>query len=138
LPSVFLTGSEDGLMCAVNNACADIDDALEAVMNANVALSRIGFAGAQAQQLYAVTNVHGLQLWDFGREELLVNIEDMRGPCSQAVASHMDYLIDCKYHPSTDELFLFAGGDAGHLAVFHVRPGEGPVAAATGPSPLLI
>lgn len=128
---MFLTGSEDGLMCAVNNACADIDDALEAVMNANVALSRIGFVGAQAQQLYALTNVQGLQLWDFGREEMLVNIEDMRAPCSQAVSSQMDYLIDCKYHAPTDELYLLAGGDAGQLAVFHVHPGQGPMAAAT-------
>ena len=38
LPSVFLTGSEDGLMCAVNNACPDIDDALEAVLTVDVAI----------------------------------------------------------------------------------------------------
>jgi hypothetical protein len=48
-------------------------------------------------QVYAVTNVHGLQLWDFGSEECLVDVEDMRPACSQAAAREIDYLIDCWY-----------------------------------------
>lgn len=110
LASVFVTGSEDGLMCAVNNASVHQDDALEAVINVNVAISRIGFLGAQAQQVYAVTNVHGIQIWDFGAfsstdfsnsscrgcdlqaggaaqaQTLLVNVEDLRPACSMAAS----------------------------------------------------
>ena len=61
----------------------------------------------------------------------MVNIEDLRPACSQAVAFEMDYLIDCKYNAANDELYVLAGADAGHLAVFEVRPGEGVVARAT-------
>jgi WD40 repeat protein len=45
--SVFVTGSEDGLICAINNACADMDDAIETVINVNCAIARVGFLGAQ-------------------------------------------------------------------------------------------
>jgi hypothetical protein len=131
LPSIFLTGSEDGLMCAVNNACADMDDALEAVANVNVAVSRIGFVGAQAQQAYAVTNVHGIQLWNLGADELLVDIQDVRAPCAQAVSIPIDYAIDCKYDCDTDALLVVVGSDLGHLAACQLKPEEGPVPVAT-------
>ena len=63
IASVFVTGSEDGLMCAINNASGDIDDAIESVINVNCAIARVGFVGPLSQQVYAVTNLRGLQLW---------------------------------------------------------------------------
>ena len=115
-------------MCYQLNASDDIDDAIEVVFNVNVAISRVGFVGSKAQQAYALSNVHGLQLWNLGAEEILVDIDDLRPACSQAVSCQMDYVIDCKYDADKDALYVVAGSDVGHVAAYQLAPGIGPIA----------
>mmetsp|Transcript_44250 Transcript_44250/g.139600 ORF Transcript_44250/g.139600 Transcript_44250/m.139600 type:complete len:361 (-) Transcript_44250:438-1520(-) len=125
LPSITVSGGEDGLICVSNHQPEDEDDSLEAVFNVEVAISRIGFCGNLAQQVYCTTNIHSLQMWDVGKEKLLVNVEDMRGALQSTSPHPVDYLVDCKYQRSTDTLHLFTGSESGHLSMWRLSS-DGP------------
>ena len=125
--SKLVTASVDGLICVLDPSQKDLDDALECVLNAEVSVGRIGFAGKSAQQLWCLTHVEGMQIWSLASEQPLVRVDDIRPAlAASGPGRDVDYLVGCFYGQDSDQLYLVGGDDDGRAGVWRLGPG-GPV-----------
>jgi WD40 repeat protein len=152
--SAFISGSEDGLIAVFDTAGGlDEDEGFRAALNIDTAVAKIGFygGGGKGDKLWCCSGTETLHLWEWaaacddesqGGNGPLGQSLDARTKLSLDFAGNgaggsngqqelgstnaADYLIQCEYDPSNDELAVIAGNNTGTAALFPiVQPPHG-------------
>ena len=127
---VLLSGSVDGLICALDCRHTSEDEAVTNIYNNEVPVSGLGFFGtAPAAHAYALSSVETLSVWNLqhsgacvARFDAIIRApadDDGGGPAPEGV----DYLVGCAYDEAAARLYLLAGEHSGTLHVLAVEPG---------------
>jgi len=122
-PSFVVTASEDGVVCFFDCRVPDEDDALESIINVESAVSKIGFFGPNAENIFCLTGTETLDLWNLWTAERIHHYDTLREDCNTNGVP-TDYLIDCVYDHQSTELFLLAGDHNGTVNVLNVGGGN--------------
>jgi WD40 repeat protein len=117
-PTELATGGEDGLVCVYDTRRATAEESLQAVVNANCAVRRVGFFAPGGDGLYVLTGSETLSLWHTGTAQCIADWQDIRERISPA--RPVNYLIDCHYDSAAQRLFVAAGDWEGAVTVCEV------------------
>lgn len=133
-PNKLLSASVDGLMCFFNTD-GDIndDEHLESVINVGTSIGRVGFFGDTSQNLWCLTHIETLSVWDWQDARIEANFEDSRGLASEMwMLDDIDYFVDCHYSLENDKLWVIGGTNSGTLGYFPVnyKGGKGAIGSA--------
>jgi hypothetical protein len=76
-------------------------------LNPQQSVGRIGFFGPQLENLYCISQINTLSLWNIAEGETLASFPSIRADLS----AHMptDYLLDCHWDAASASLFLASG-----------------------------
>lgn len=129
-PTTLLSGSVDGLLCAIDCTQADEDSAVTSIYNTEAPVASLGFFGdAPSAQVYVLSSVETLSVWNLqhsgacvARFDAIIRTpadDDGGGPAPEGV----DYLVGCAYDEAAARLYLLAGEHSGTLHVLAVEPG---------------
>ena len=144
--SAFISGSEDGLIAVFDTAGGlDEDEGFRAALNIDSSVAKIGFygGGGKGDKLWCCSGTETLHLWEWKaacdderqggngplgqsldvRSKLILPISGGNANASgsgQQEQATADYLIQCEYDSSNDELAVIAGNITGSAAVFPV------------------
>ena len=152
--NVFTSASEDGLIAVFDTSSGlDEDEGFKAALNIDTAVARLGFYGPGLDKLWCCSGTETLHVWEWaaacddemvgGNGALGESTVDTTRPLLQFDTSgsdntHADYLIQCEYDPSSDQLVVVAGTNNGEVGLFPVgvgaTGGEGVETATTIPS----
>ncbi|GAQ83008.1 WD40 repeat protein [Klebsormidium nitens] len=121
-PNKLLSSSVDGLVCVFETGgTLDDEDCMETVLPVNTSVSSFGFYGPQAENVWCLTNIETMSLWNWAEGAQLADFPETRELASrQWQGPPIDYLIQCEYDPSTSQLDLVAGTQDGAVGVFTV------------------
>lgn len=154
-PNVFLSSSSDGLISVYNlSGGLNEDDAFDACLNTGNSNAEVGFFGTASERLWCRTHTEGLHLWNWAAacsEEGLdgggaqLAMEDFREVAGQAAAAagvaelahKVDYIVDCTYKAGSNALWVKAGNNEGHAAIFPVLQDPNGAFAIGAPSACL-
>ncbi|KAJ2483456.1 hypothetical protein EV174_002945 [Coemansia sp. RSA 2320] len=117
MPRHFLSGSSDGLLCTFDAAQTDEDEALLFVANTGASVSNCGYFGPEAQYIYAHSDMETLQLWTTEASRL-ADFGDVRDLAESGVP--IDYIIECRYDPQSERLYMAGGTNEGDIHLLHV------------------
>ncbi|KAK9909388.1 hypothetical protein WJX75_001502 [Coccomyxa subellipsoidea] len=138
--SSFLSGSMDGLINVADfsDVGLDEDDSFKAALNLDASVSRLGFYGEQAEQLWCLSHTDTLHLWDWqaacneeseGGEGPLADVLDVKERLSEKQSSSgqrlpsVDYVVGCSY--SLGALSIAGGSSCGSVSISDVAvPGS--------------
>lgn len=118
-PSKFdllLTGSTDGLVCKFDVSEPSEDDAIQLSLNPDSAVARIGWCGAESENIYCITHTDTFHLWEGEEGDLLKEICDIKDKLKDA--DSIDYLVDCV--SSQNKYHLLAGKHSGEVKLIDV------------------
>ncbi|XP_068691830.1 WD repeat-containing protein 89-like [Montipora foliosa] len=116
------SGSLDGLICLFDVSKGTEDDCLDSVLNTGSSVSQIGFYGPTFNNLYCLTHIETLQLWNIPESTMTTEFTNPRE--ENGSGEELNYFIDCAYHQMKDQLFFIGGTHSGRLHVFHVKDSE--------------
>uniref|UniRef100_A0A7N0V378 Uncharacterized protein n=1 Tax=Kalanchoe fedtschenkoi TaxID=63787 RepID=A0A7N0V378_KALFE len=120
--NTLVTASVDGLICVFDTA-SDIneDDHLESVLNVGTSIGKVGFFGETSQQLWCLTHIETLSLWDWKNAEAGAHFHDARSAASASwKMENVDYFVDCHYSKEDNALWVIGGTNSGSLGYFPV------------------
>lgn len=123
----LLTASEDGFACIFDTTQPSEETALQNVLSVQSPIREIGFFGSQSEAIYCLTGDETLKLFhkdnsacqkDFGLQlrPYLTN----KLPPGPSVTSSIEYLVDCHWDHSRQELLLLAGSVNGDSGLYQV------------------
>jgi WD40 repeat protein len=124
----LISASEDGLACIFDTTQSSEEAALRNVLSVQSPIREVGFFGPQSEAIYCLTGDETVKLYskddsvchkDFGLQ--------LRSHLSQQIQAHIgsascpiEYLVDCYWDASQQELLLLAGSANGEAGVFRV------------------
>ncbi|KAJ2608561.1 hypothetical protein EV177_004916 [Coemansia sp. RSA 1804] len=120
-PNQFLSGSTDGLLCTFDASQSDEDDALLYVANTNASVAKCGYFGPDSQFIYAQSDMETLQLWTNDSTQL-ADFGDVRDIKESGIP--IDYMVDFRYDPQTERLYMVSGTNGGDIHLLHVGAGS--------------
>ncbi|OLY83955.1 WD repeat-containing protein 89 [Smittium mucronatum] len=115
----FMSGSTDGLVCIYDfETTLDENDAMIYSSNMEISVQQIGYVGNGSEFFYCITDMNTLSLWtnectlvrDF---KDLINEDPDKGPL-------IDYVVNCEFNGSDNNLYLTTGDISGNVDVFMV------------------
>ena len=134
---VLLSGSVDGLICALDCRHTSEDEAVTNIYNNEVPVSGLGFFGtAPAAHAYALSSVETLSVWSLQEGVRLQHFDQIRRdldaeedhaaaaaapaaapPPAPSAADGIDFLVGCQWDAAAQKLYLVAGehGGTAHL-----------------------
>mmetsp|Transcript_52758 Transcript_52758/g.67651 ORF Transcript_52758/g.67651 Transcript_52758/m.67651 type:complete len:372 (+) Transcript_52758:48-1163(+) len=114
------TGSEDGLVCIYDTTQAKAEDSVQAVINADCAIRKIGFFAPGGEGMYVLTGSETLSLWHKNSAQCInPQHQDARHLLSTSNVN-VDYLVDCHYNPTSEKLLLTAADWNGVTSISEV------------------
>lgn len=116
------TGSTDGLICLFDVSKGNEDDALDSVLNTGSSVNQIGYFGPKLADLYCLTHIETLQLWDTVEGTMTTHFTNPRE--ENGTEDNFDYFVNCIHHPTEKQLYFVGGTNSGRLHVFHVKDSE--------------
>lgn len=96
------------ILCIANS-----DECSISTMNANCPIRRFGTFGNKNQGLYCLTTVETLSLWHISSSQKLFDQQTLRSDFEG-----IDYLVNCLYNDTNDELVLISGSYEGNIQLF--------------------
>lgn len=139
--SLLVSGAEDGLACIYDTSQASEEAAIQNVLSVQSPIREVDFFGPQAEAVYCLTGSESLMLYhkddsvcrkDFGpglrdqlSQQVYTAMTSINPSPTAPMPPKMEYLVDCHWDASKQELQLLAGSAHGEAAVFSV--GEGGV-----------
>ncbi|XP_068663228.1 WD repeat-containing protein GTS1 [Aristolochia californica] len=119
----LVSASVDGLMCIFDtNGHINDDNHLESVMNVGTSIGKVGFFGEKNQNLWCLTHIETLSVWDWTDATQQADFQDARALASDSWnRDHVDYFVDCFYSGVDDRLWVIGGTNAGSLGYFPVN-----------------
>lgn len=124
----LLSASEDGLACIYDTTQSSEEAALQNVLSVQSPIREVGFFGPTSQGVYCLTGDETVKLYntnssvcqkDFGLQ-LRSHLSEQLQAHSDNTCCLMDYLVDCNWDASQQELLLLAGSASGEAGVFRV------------------
>lgn len=112
--SFVVTASEDGVVCFFDYRIPDEDDAIESILNAESAITTVGFFGPQNENIFCLTGSETLDLWNLWTAERLHHYDTIRDDCNKN-GIVTDYLITCVNDDQSNEFFLLTGNHDGDI-----------------------
>lgn len=101
--SFLASGSEDGLVCLFDTSVGAKQDAVISICNTETAVRKFGYFSEDYEGLYVISNIEGLSVWHFPSAQRLTNLPTIREQMC------MDYVVDCCYDESSNDLCLLGG-----------------------------
>ena len=122
---VLLTASEDGLACIFDTSKPSEEAALDSVLNVQTPLRQVGFFGPSFEGVYCLTGSETLSVWHYESAQRICDYgTDVRRKLSTlAGEADIDYLVDCQWDTSRQELSLLAGNHTGDAYMYRVDAG---------------
>mmetsp|Transcript_28179 Transcript_28179/g.52908 ORF Transcript_28179/g.52908 Transcript_28179/m.52908 type:complete len:437 (+) Transcript_28179:236-1546(+) len=137
---ILVSGSEDGLACVFDTSQPTEESALTNILAVQSPIREVGFFGPNYEAIYCLTGSESLLLYhkddavcrkDFGpqfRDHLSRQLQQQQQqqgivgnpPMSATTISPMEYLVDCHWDHSRQELSLLAGSARGDAGFFQV------------------
>lgn len=124
---ILVSASEDGLACVFDTTQPSEETALQNVLSVQSPIREVGFFGPQSDAIYCLTGDETLKLFhkdnsvcqkDFGQQ--LRPYLSSKFPSDPNSAFSIDYLVDCQWDYSRQELLLLAGNANGDSGLFQV------------------
>lgn len=122
---ILITASEDGLACIFDTSKPSEEAALSSVLNVQSPLRQVGFFGPSLEGVYCLTGSETLSAWHYESAQRLCDFgADVRQKLSTlAEGAAVNYLVDCQWDASRQELSLLAGNHAGDAYMYKVDAG---------------
>jgi len=122
---VLLSASEDGLACIFDTSKPSEEAALDSVLNVQTPLRQVGFFGPSFEGVYCLTGSETLSVWHYESAQRICDFgADVRQKLSTlAGEAAVDYLVDCQWDTTRQELSLVAGNHAGDAYMYRVDAG---------------
>jgi WD40 repeat protein len=126
--SILVSAAEDGLACVFDTSQATEEAALKNILTVQSPIRQVGFFGPQSEAIYCLTGSESLKLWhledttcrkDYG-PQFRHDLGQLWGANSSAASTPMEYLVNCHWDISRQELLLLAGSSNGDAGVFKV------------------
>ncbi|PFX16795.1 WD repeat-containing protein 89 [Stylophora pistillata] len=114
--------TQDGLICLFDVSKGNEDDALDSVLNTGSSVSQIGYFGPKLAELYCLTHIETVQLWDTVEGSMTTHFTNPRE--ENGTEDKFDYFVNCMYCPTENQLYFVGGTNSGRLHVFHVKDSE--------------
>lgn len=123
--SVLMSASEDGLACIFDTSKPSEEAALSSVLNVQTPLREVDFFGPSLEGVYCLTGSETLSVWHHESAQRICDFgHDVRQKLSTlAQGTNVDYLVDCKWDTSRQELSLLAGNHSGDAYMYRVDAG---------------
>jgi WD repeat-containing protein 89 len=137
--SILVSGSEDGLACIFDTSQPTEESAITNILSVQAPIRELGFFGPTSDAIYCLTGSESMQLYhkdesncrkDFGiqfrdeylNQQLLMVHQHRQSPTLilQSTMSPMEYLVDCHWDATRQELLLLAGSAKGDAALFQI------------------
>jgi WD40 repeat protein len=129
----LISTCEDGLICLYDTTKASEELALENIINVQSPVREAGFFGPQSEAIYCLTGDESLKLYSASSSICRKDSgHQLRNLLSQQMQMHLgticpiEYLVDCIWDSSSNQLLLLAGSATGNAGVFQV--GESDIA----------
>ncbi|KAG7356615.1 anaphase-promoting complex subunit 11 RING-H2 finger-domain containing protein [Nitzschia inconspicua] len=135
--SVLVSGSEDGLACVFDTSQPTEESAITNILPVQAPIRELGFFGPSMEAIYCLTGSESMQLYhkdesicrkDFGlqfrdclNQQLVQNWATAMCGGKTSPISPMEYLVDCHWDMTRQELSLLTGSVKGDAALFLVR-----------------
>ena len=121
----LLSASEDGLACIFDTSKPSEEAALNSVLNVQTPLRQVGFFGPSLEGVYCLTGSETLSVWHYESAQRICDFgADIRHKLSTLVeGAAVDYLVDCQWDTTRQELSLVAGNHAGDAYMYRVDTG---------------
>ncbi|OQS04043.1 hypothetical protein THRCLA_03687 [Thraustotheca clavata] len=129
--SEVVTASEDGIVCLFDCTIADEDEAIISIINVESAVTQFAFFGPELHNFACLTGSETLDLWNITTAQRIAHFPQIRDACN-ALNMPTEYLIDCKYDPTTNALHLITGDHAGTVNILQLGESLTPEAKLTG------
>lgn len=113
---LLVSSSEDGLVTIYNTATSAQEAAVVSILNTECPVRKFGFFGSGYEGLFVLSTVETASFWHYPSNQRIVNFPSIRDDFM------VDYLIDCSYDTSTDELLIIAGRHDGNGCVLKANP----------------
>ena len=137
--TALVSASEDGLIAVFDTSGGlDEDEGFRAALNIDTAVTNMGFYGPNGDKLWCCSGTETLHLWEWAAA-CDDESDGGNGPLGQSLDPRgkllfgdqpADYLIECEYDPTNDQLVVAAGSISGTVALFPVeQPQRGAVVA---------
>ncbi len=137
--TLLATGSEDGLVCTFDTSQPSEELALKSVLNVQSPIRQIRFFGPNYEGLCCLTGSETMSVWHHDAAQRIHDYFglDLRQRLSQATnmvsasasigggltgGIALEYLVDCHWHESQQQLYLLAGNPFGDAALVQVHP----------------
>jgi WD40 repeat protein len=123
---LLVSASEDGLACIFDTSKPSEEAALKSVLNVQTPLRKVGFFGPSLEGIYCLTGSETLSVWHHESAQRICDFGvDVRDKLSTlAEGAPVDYLVDCRWDVSRQELSLVAGNHAGDACMYRVDAGS--------------
>lgn len=122
---ILISASEDGLACIFDTSKPSEEAALNSVLNVQTPLRQVGFFGPSLEGVYCLTGSETLSVWHYESAQRICDYgTDVRQKLSTlAKGAAVDYLVDCQWDTSRQELSLLAGNHTGDAYMYRVDAG---------------
>eukprot|EP00980_Cylindrotheca_fusiformis_P012373 scaffold3036_cov117-Cylindrotheca_fusiformis.AAC.12 len=121
----LLSASEDGLACVYDTTQSSEEAALQNVLSVQSPIREIGYFGPNSEAIYCLTGDETVKLYNVNSSACHKDYgQHLRSHLSKQVQTYsgcsIDYLVDCYWDGSLQELLLLAGSANGEAGVFRV------------------
>lgn len=123
---ILISASEDGLACVFDTSKPSEEAALNSVLNVQTPLRQVGFFGPSFEGVYCLTGSETVSAWHYESAQRICDFgADVRDKLStMAEGAAIDYLVDCQWDTTRQELSLLAGNHAGDAYMYRVDAGS--------------
>ncbi|KAH9081352.1 hypothetical protein LEN26_021343 [Aphanomyces euteiches] len=128
--SEVITASDDGIVCLFDCTIADEDEAIISIINAESSVAQFCIFGPEYHNIACLTGSETLDIWNLTTAQRLAHFSQIRDQCT-AHNMQTDYLIDCRYDATNDQLHLATGNHQGNVHLFQLNAAAGAVPEAT-------
>lgn len=114
----------DGLSLIFDTNQPDGDDAVVNIVNLGQCIQRFGFGGVNYEYIYFLLSSEEFQLCGLSNDSIVPVYKsgfDFRTKLSDLAKIEVNYLVDCHYIASMNQLILFGGSFDGNLSAFSLQ-----------------
>jgi WD40 repeat protein len=115
--NILVSAGEDGLLAVYALDAPAEEDAVISILNTDCAVNRLGFFGSNYEGIYCLSTIETATLWHFPSAQRISFFPTVREQLS------VDYLVDCLFDTSSQQLFMMVGNHDGLWNFAKVEPG---------------
>ena len=122
---ILVSAAEDGLACVFDTSQPSEEAAVKNVLAVQSPIRQVGFFGPNSDAIYCLTGSESLKLWRIDdsicRKDYGDDLRQRLSQLNENEGSEIEYLVDCSWDSSRQELLLLAGNTNGMASLFKVQ-----------------